>query len=377
MKNISLDVKTLLDKLYNLKSEDSVILTKIDSEKKLAEDTKTRTKLEKDALESKIQKLTAEEKLLAEEGASLIAVLKNINRADFDVVLEKLNIDFNPDEVKNRVETHLPEVIDLVKRDNLSSMENLSSIEKEMHDAITMIDELAIRKDEALSNQNKLNEYFNLSLNGNINITRDELTSLLAKFELTDEEQREAAKILMFPEDGLFNYEENIKEVKKSGKSFSDVFAEAKNNIIEEDLTEKIATIEETKAPIVEEEKVEVEEIDVKALLKELGFDYLDFTASDLEYIEKNLNKAKFEDNIKLITELEINKDIFIENVELFNDSELKDKINILLEIGKVPFDIYLNPNVMVKYNLEELINSINTLKESGLDPKKVPLMAF
>ena len=39
--------------------------------------------------------------------------------------------------------------------------------------------------------------------------------------------------------------------------------------------------------------------------------------------------------------------------------------------------DIYLNPNILIKYNLTELYNAITALKDSGLEPDKVPLMAF
>ena len=81
--------------------------------------------------------------------------------------------------------------------------------------------------------------------------------------------------------------------------------------------------------------------------------------------------------NIEYLNKIGLNKDLLIDNIEFFNDSELKSKKEILLEIGKTPFDIYLNPNILNKYNLNELTKVINELKESGLDPKKVPLMAF
>ena len=81
--------------------------------------------------------------------------------------------------------------------------------------------------------------------------------------------------------------------------------------------------------------------------------------------------------NIEYLNKIGLNKDLLIDNIEFFNDSELKSKIEKLLEIGKTPFDIYLNPNILNKYNLNELTKVINELKESGLDPKKVPLMAF
>ena len=72
-----------------------------------------------------------------------------------------------------------------------------------------------------------------------------------------------------------------------------------------------------------------------------------------------------------------IKLDMFIDNVELLYDKEFESKINRLLEVGKEPFDIYLNPSILIKYNKENLDNTIERLINSGLDPKKVPLIAY
>ncbi len=369
MTNMKEETRLLLDKLYNLKSHESVILTNMNYEKKQAEETKSRTAKEKNTLESKIKTLTAEETLLGEQGNSLVNVLKNINKDDFGTVLEKLDIDFDPNGLKMKVENLLPKAVEKVKKEKAESNDKLKTIGKEMHDASTLISELVIRKEEALSNQNKLKEYFKLSLEGNINITREELTSLLTKFELSEEEIKEAAKILMFPEDGLFEYDSHKGEVPRNGKSFSDVFAEAKQIKTEEPIK---VDIEEKPA------KVELDDsLKVKQVLNNMGFNSLDFSLTDLDYIKRNLNQSILEKNVKLVRSMEINKDIFIDNVELLNDIELENKLTILLDIGKLPFDIYLNPNVLVKYNFNELQKSIKSLKDSGLDPRRVPLMAF
>ena len=49
----------------------------------------------------------------------------------------------------------------------------------------------------------------------------------------------------------------------------------------------------------------------------------------------------------------------------------------MLKRVGKQAQDIYLNPNVLVKYNYNELESAIRVLNESGLDPRNVPLMAY
>ena len=69
--------------------------------------------------------------------------------------------------------------------------------------------------------------------------------------------------------------------------------------------------------------------------------------------------------------------DILFDNYELLYDQELNEKVEKLLEIGKEISDICMMPSVLVKYDLNGLKNTINVLQISGLDPKKVPLMAY
>jgi len=366
MKMLTAEITKLLDKLYNLRGEDSVVLSKMEKEKGKAEETKERTASEKTTLQEKIESLTEEERVLAEEGEKLVSVLSNIKTDDFKIVLEKLKVDFNPDKLSEEVNKLLPETIDKVKEDIESAKKELVTVEAEMNTAIATIEELVIRKDEALANQARLNEYFELALNGNINITRDSITSLLEKFDFNEDEQREAAKIMMFPEDALYDYEKKIKNVEQPGKSISEVFAEAKENVDIDIVEDKK---EETKKLSPREELIE--------LLKELGFDYLDFTSNDLEKVLSNYSEDVLRRNVGFAKEKNIKLDLFIDNAELLYDKELEEKIAKLIEIGKDTFDIYLNPNILIKYDKNELENTIDKLRNSGLDPKKVPLIAY
>ena len=369
MKMLSSEITKLLDKLYNLRGEDSVVLAKMEEERVEAEETRERTTEEKATLQEKITRLDEEERVLGEEGEKLVSALSGIRADDFRTVLDKLHIDFNPDELSNKINSLLPETISEVKGEKEDAKNELSSVEGEMNTAIATIEELAIRKDEAVSNQARLNEFFNMALNGNINITRDSITSLLEKFDFNEDEQREAAKILMFPEDALYDYEENLKEVNESGKSITEVLTEAKET------TDEI----EYKEEVREEEKKEVisPREELINLLTELGFDYLDFTSSDLDKILANYNELNLRENVSYAIENGIKLDIFVDNIELLYDKEFRSKVNKLLEIGKDVFDIYLNPSILVKYNKEDLDNTINRLIDSGLDPKQVPLIAY
>lgn len=426
MKMLSSEVKTLLDKLYNLRGEDSVILAKMNKERQEAIETGERTKNEKEVLLNKIEKLSNEERTLQEEGDKLSSILSNINRDDFSNVLDRLQIDFDPASINEKITRMLPETIEKVVSENKKASEELETVETEMNNAITKVEELGIRKDEALSNQAKLNEYFDLALEGNINITRDAITSLLEKFDFNEDEQREAAKILMFPEDALYEYDASFKSGSQtSGKTITEVLMEAKKEskpeVKEETVEETILDSEEPSSlenifesvmsenniPDVEEpeevhkEKEDVvEEVkplfsdnnednvmqskaeehsnnDLASLLQNLGLNLNDINKEKLDKVINSNAEETINKNIEALKNHEIDLDILIENIELLLDKELTEKIDKLIAVGKESRDISLMPSVLVKYDLNGLNNTINLLQISGLDPKKVPLMAY
>ena len=460
MKILSKETETLLDKLYNLRSEDSYVLKEMEEERKVAEETKEKTTKQKQELQQKIESLTKEESVLAEQGAHLRELLSGINPEDFKMVLERLNIDFNPEEIKEKIDESLPGTIEQVVGETKKAEEELVSVEDEMNSAITKIDELAVRKETELANQDKLNEYFDLALNGNINITREAITSLISQFNFTEEEQREAAKLMMFPEDALYDYDRKYHEDNNNGKSISDVLIEAKESVskpigevfeesksfnkeyslsdddinsainfdfkpvIEEEKEEKPVIEEDNKSitdllgttddklpfeldeaevqpssfiedikeeveepkkeeitlePVInKEEKVEPkDEESMMDLFKRLGLSEIMFVESELNDLINLEDKTIVEKNVGILNKYGINLDIVSDNVNILSDPELDEKIAKILEVGKTTDDIYFNPSVLKKYDLNGLENAIKLLDENGLDPQKVPLMAF
>lgn len=425
MKALSLETSKLLDKMYNLRGKDSVILVEMDKQKDIAEKTLERTTEQKGNLQEKIAKLETQHEELESQGERLVEVLGAIDRNEFATVLDSLKIDFDPVELVGKVNENLPKTIDKVSDEMKTAENELVSVEEEMNNAITTIDELGIRKDAALANQDKLNEYFDLALNGKINITRDSITSLLEQFDFSEEEQREAAKILMFPEDALYDYDNKVKNTDVAGKSISDVINEAKDAIENEENTESVVeeeivenedivlendeeiTIEPVEItdeaifePFIIKEEIEEdnvlnlddfvpvidvsensmdtnEEIGLEEYLNNLGLDYLDFASQDLDELNNNFDKETFKKNVELMKTHSIDLDIFTDHASLLYDKELTQKVETLLNIGKESIDIYLNPSILVKYTTEKLNNAIALLQSNGMDPKNVPLMAY
>ena len=80
---------------------------------------------------------------------------------------------------------------------------------------------------------------------------------------------------------------------------------------------------------------------------------------------------------IEILKNHNIDLSVLNENVEILNDTELNEKLEKLISVGKESRDISLMPSVLVKYDLKGLNNTISVLQISGLDPKKVPLMAY
>lgn len=418
MKALSLETTKLLDKMYNLRGNDSVVLKEMDKQKNSAEETYERTTTEKQELQTRIANLETQHEELESQGAKLKEVLSGIDKKEFATVLERLDMDFDPEKLLNKVSENLPKTIDEVSTEMKDAEDKLVAVEEEMNNAITTIEELEIRKDAALANQDKLNEYFDLALTGKINIPRDSITTLLEHFDFTEEERREAAKILMFPEDALYSYNEKVNNKDVAGKSISDVIAEAKDaveeeqevefqnpEIPEEEISEEQEQKENTNNifeekpeealfnPFIANENLNEEKketsfeeeisnpsntsVSVEDYLNELGLNYLDFTSQDLDDLKKNYDQALFKTNVDLMTENTIDLDIFVDHATLLYDKELSQKVQILLNIGKEPIDIYLNPSILAKYTVENLKNAIELLTSNGMDPKNVPLMAY
>ncbi len=374
---MTINTESLLDRLYNLRGSDSEILKEMDRQKAKAEETKARTTEEKGKLQTDISDLKTLKEKLQDQGEKFKETLQGIHKEDYETVLSRLRIDFDPQSILDKLEKNLPKTIETVEKDAKKAEDELVKVEDEMNEAITTIEELGIRRDAAIANQEKLNEYFDLALSGHINITRDSITSLLEEFGFNEEEQRETAKILMFPEDALLQYNERVEAKEKSGKSISEVIQEAKTMV-----DEPVPVVSETEQKEVEvsNEDVPLESpIEDEALntLKNAGIDYLDFTSEEINKYIQNFDRNTVISNLEYLKSKGMENDIYVNHIEIMYDKELQDKIELLLSIGKEITDIYLNPNILVKYNYDELQAAIQRVRGTGMDPKDLPLIVY
>ena len=151
------------------------------------------------------------------------------------------------------------------------------------------------------------------------------------------------------------------------------------NNIpeVEKQKEETPVLSEETSEMVTEVVSEKNEKEKLITLLTSLEVNANILTNEQLEKILANYDEELIKTNISVLKEYKISLDVIKENPEILYDKELKEKLEKLINIGKEARDISLMPSILVKYDLKGLNNTINVLQISGLDPKKVPLMAY
>ena len=215
----------------------------------------------------------------------------------------------------------------------------------------------------------------------------------------------------MFPEDALYEYDASFKSGSQtSGKTITEVLMEAKKESkpeVKEEIVEKEevkdenleqaleepsslenifeSVINENNVPEIEDVKEEVIEPivepteEVKPLFSENNEDSVEFeevkedkdtlkellTSLEINLSNENIEKLRSDYNEELITKnIEILKNhnidlsVLNENVEILNDTELNEKLEKLISVGKESRDISLMPSVLVKYDLKGLNNT-------------------
>ena len=101
---MTVNTEVLLDKLYNLRGSDSEILREMDRQKNKAEETRVRTTEEKSKLQSDISELKKQREELEEQGEKFKEILQGIHREDYETVLTRLHIDFDPKSLLDKLE---------------------------------------------------------------------------------------------------------------------------------------------------------------------------------------------------------------------------------------------------------------------------------
>ena len=183
--------------------------------------------------------------------------------------------------------------------------------------------------------------------------------------------------------------DENLKQALEEPSSLENIFESVinENNVpeiedVKKEVIEPVVEPTEEVKPLFSEnnkDSVEFEEVkEDKDTLKELLTSLeINLSNENIEKLRNDYNEELITKNIEILKNHNIDLSVLNENVEILNDTELNEKLEKLISVGKESRDISLMPSVLVKYDLKGLNNTISVLQISGLDPKKVPLMAY
>lgn len=239
MAQLSQNTIRLLDRLFNLKGEDNVIIKRIKDEISTTENEMTVTTQEKNNNEVQKNELQGKLTVFQNQSDSFKAVFEGIDDATF-ASLREIGIEFEISKMLSTIEKKAPDYI-------ASLNDQINEYGKKIEDNEHKIEELTnnlenLHRNQATSEEDrlKLTSLLDQSLSSS-EIEREVLTvnfvkKILSLFDLFDENEiKELTKIIMFPDDGLFEYAKNYDKRLANGEiSLDDQSSVTEDNNIEE-----------------------------------------------------------------------------------------------------------------------------------------------
>lgn len=384
-------LKKVLDKLYNLKSEDNIII------KKITQETHDLEKATKKAIED--QKTNEENKENSENKLATFLTQKELFENNFSglndetfVALQDIGIDIKIGVMNELLNEKSPEYINSLNGEIQTYEDAIAELIQKQEELMSQTIEKQKEKEEEEIKQKRLISLLEQSLSTDP-IERESLTvhhvkGILSSFQMFDEaELSKLSKLIMFPDEGLIDYNRNyetrkIEQQTEDIKNNEEVIAIYENSeaqpeeqeiVIEQDNNGlNNIEVEESQVPTeknpgyVEESTEEVsditfvdenEEIDenereiqkIVLAIEELtgeqskeresedfkdNFDTSEEIISDGEDLNVYIDDENVEDHEETIEEFLINNGFDISNFEKFNQS-LEEVYDLLLSVDK------------------------------------------
>lgn len=245
MAQLSQNTIRLLDRLFNLKGEDNVIIKRIKDEISTTENEMTVTTQEKNNNEVQKNELQGKLTVFQNQSDSFKAVFEGIDDATF-ASLREIGIEFEISKMLSTIEEKAPDYI-------ASLNDQINEYGKKIEDNEHKIEELTnnlenLHRNQATSEEDrlKLTSLLDQSLSSS-EIEREVLTvnfvkKILSLFNLFDENEiKELTKIIMFPDDGLFEYAKNYDKRLANGE----ISLDNQSSVTEDNNIEEIKPIED------------------------------------------------------------------------------------------------------------------------------------
>lgn len=367
MASLTRSEMNLLEKLYNLRGEDSTILKNIEQDAESVDKQKTQKEEESKAVEEKIEALTKTIQDLKDTSDSFVARFSDCKRSDYETLLTVIDLPFDPEAAVLYVQEKTPPKIEELQRDKETKEEESAKLIDEIEEAKLKLAELDRDKETAGKNRDNLNKLLSEILEGNLNITVQELTDLLKELKFSEAECNEIGKLLFFS-DALVKYDDML----KTGKSTAEqkvATEEPKHTPTEEaTVVQEEAKSEDSGATLDELHKL-LESAKEENASKETApnVEEEQTTPATQEAADEGIDAQKILEQLKLATE---------PNADLLADSEFSKKY-LFLKTYAADEDIALNLQVIRGNSYQNLVQKETKLSEAGISPALLPLSIF
>lgn len=263
------NVTILLDRLYNLTSEDNVVIKEVEDTIASVEERISNIDIAIAQNKSDQEEQEIRLSVFLQQKNRFESVFADITDESFSA-LKDIEIDLQIGSLVAAVQEKSPEFIRGIMADIDAIKDSIRTSEDEKGAALDELSTLRDRLAFQLDNRSQLASLLEQSLSPN-EIERESLTAIFVKKIVSSfgvfspEEITRLTKLIMFPDEGLFEYDSTYEERMSKGLVG---FVEAEP--VEETVVEEIAPVEEEVpavekvAPVVEETAPVVEEVPVE-----------------------------------------------------------------------------------------------------------------
>lgn len=384
-KVLSPELIALLDRLYDYKSESSSIIAELVSKFEEISQRKISAENTIEGNKELIKGLSEDQQAVRDEYDSFKKKFDDISADDFKKLFEATVVEFDIDALKNRIYENHSDYAQRVGNEIVGLKEKNEDLSSEITDRLDPeLAELELKKSEAENNKSELNRMLSEIFAGSESISKHDLKELLKKFGFNDLECEELSKAMLFPEDGLFVYDAQVK-AQEAGKTVSQIVREATSAPEEIAIQKAVYAAGDTARGILNAKydlsALDDGEIIAKLLLGEKLDENDRKRLAELAVNEKNA--AILKQNITVLKDLLVNDEkanaytieklisLIAASKELLFAEDLKDRIAFVIDLGKDVTDI--------TNCIQILMISVDKLKEAQkkLGVETVPLMVF
>ena len=185
-KTISIETEKLLDKLFNLRGPDSVILKDLESMELMETEIVEQMLYAESELTAKISELETKLDTYKTQGDLWANYLTGIKTEDVGEVLKAIDSKFDIESENEKLNVTLKQIVEDLTAEIKTAKDELKEVRAKMHAAESKIKEVHDQKEYAINQQATLNTYIERSLSGDLTLTREELEPFLASFKFMD-----------------------------------------------------------------------------------------------------------------------------------------------------------------------------------------------